>query len=331
MKLITFLLTTLTFSSCNLHQETGMLPELLMLKPNTQQVTSSSGTSTIKSLTLFPNQINNLQLWLEGDALSLASGTKVASWTDKSANGFHATQGTVGQQPTFMDNLFNGKPGLRFTDGNPGTNLTLGANYLFSTNDGITIVAVGRSAVYNASLKFIFDFGGFAGAGYGLIYSATDGSGGNNVVMYSSGDVGGVSTQGKYLSTTSDIVLIIARLKFAPATDKEQTIHTNGSWLATNSSGLTLTQLSFNEICEFPLRGGGNNGATPTGCTNNNVNGPVTIGGQSKTGGQANRFFAGDIAMVLFYDKAITETERIGLECYASEKYGITISHGCTE
>ncbi len=278
-----------------------------------------------------PADVGNLELWLEADSLALTDGASVASWTDLSGNGFNATQGVGGLQPTHRTNLFNGKPAIRFTNGNPGTHFTLGANYIFSNNDGLTILSVGRSNVEDNLAQNILDLGALAEGGYGLAVSANADGVGNNARMYAATDVslGGVVAQGQSAVTSSDQWIASGIVKFSPATDKHVSVHMNGKMTATDTS-LTLTQLTANEICEFPTRGGGNNGATPAYCTANaSRNGPVTIGGQSKTDVQANRFFDGDIAMILVYRRALTDKERMGLEGYASKKYGITVAKGC--
>jgi hypothetical protein len=56
--------------------------------------------------------LTNLQFW--GDASDTPVGG-VASWTDKSGNGNHATQGTAGKRPVCTANQQNGKNALLFT------------------------------------------------------------------------------------------------------------------------------------------------------------------------------------------------------------------------
>lgn len=62
--------------------------------------------------TALPNALGGLVMWLKADALSLADGATVGTWTDSSANSRNATlsQGT----PTFETNALNGKPVVRF-------------------------------------------------------------------------------------------------------------------------------------------------------------------------------------------------------------------------
>lgn len=61
-----------------------------------------------------PSDLAGLELWLKADALSLADGAAVSSWTDSSGNARHATQGTSGSQPLYKTNIVNAKPVIRF-------------------------------------------------------------------------------------------------------------------------------------------------------------------------------------------------------------------------
>lgn len=69
------------------------------------------GASAFNPLSLAP------ALWLDASTLSGADGTQIASWTDLSGNGRHATQATESSQPKLYNGMQNGKPSLRF-DGN---------------------------------------------------------------------------------------------------------------------------------------------------------------------------------------------------------------------
>ncbi len=257
---------------------------------------------------------SNLRLWLEADGVTANDGASVSAWADQSGNGFNATQSTAAQQPTYQVGAMGGQPALRFNSSQtPGTNLTLGANYIYSTNDGVSIMAVVRSNAEDNNLSFILDFGLQSTDGYGLAYSANPDGQGNNLRTYTPSAAGGTALLTPYQSTTLEPVIIFARTKFAPATDHHQTIFVNGSAIA--SSAHSLTQLTAGEINEASTR--------------MSTDGPITIGGQAKTQSETGRFFAGDMGLVMVFDKALTEAERRGLECYASLKYGIALAYGC--
>lgn len=59
-----------------------------------------------------PDDLSGLLAWYKADALSLANNDPVASWTDSSGNGKHATQSTAGLKPLFKTNVQNSKPGV---------------------------------------------------------------------------------------------------------------------------------------------------------------------------------------------------------------------------
>lgn len=61
-----------------------------------------------------PDDISNLQLWLQADSINQADATAVSTWSDDSGNGNDATQGTAAAQPTFHTNVINGLPIVRF-------------------------------------------------------------------------------------------------------------------------------------------------------------------------------------------------------------------------
>ena len=64
-------------------------------------------------------------VWLKADAIAgLTNGAAISTWPDVTGNGYHATQGGAGQQPTYVTNALNGLPVVRFNAAN-STCLTL--------------------------------------------------------------------------------------------------------------------------------------------------------------------------------------------------------------
>jgi hypothetical protein len=74
-----------------------------------QVLLGSSGAAFVD-----PTSIGGLKLWLKADALALADGTAVSSWTDSSGLGNNATQGTGANQPIFKTSILNSLPIIRF-------------------------------------------------------------------------------------------------------------------------------------------------------------------------------------------------------------------------
>jgi hypothetical protein len=97
-------------------------------------------------------------LWLKADALALADGAAVSSWTDSSGRGRHATQATGTLQPTFQTNELNGKPVVRFDGGD-----RLSVSALANTDPSATLIAVARpDSAGNQGLLGWWNAAGFA-------------------------------------------------------------------------------------------------------------------------------------------------------------------------
>jgi hypothetical protein len=65
-----------------------------------------------------------LQLWLSADAGVALNGSSVSSWADQSGNGNDALQPDTARQPFLLGNAANGKPALRFDGVNDRLGLT---------------------------------------------------------------------------------------------------------------------------------------------------------------------------------------------------------------
>ena len=66
-----------------------------------------------------PLTISNLQNWFRADSLDyLNNSDSVNLWDDISGNNNHASMYTVAEQPTFIENIINGYPVVRFAGSN---------------------------------------------------------------------------------------------------------------------------------------------------------------------------------------------------------------------
>jgi hypothetical protein len=62
-----------------------------------------------------PTDIAGLQLWFRSDSITgLSDGAAVATWSDESGNGKHATQATAAKRPVWKRNILNRRPAVRF-------------------------------------------------------------------------------------------------------------------------------------------------------------------------------------------------------------------------
>lgn len=94
-------------------------------------------------------RIPGLALWLSSGAITgLVDGDPVASWTDLSGNGLHATQGTGSKRPTYKTGILNGRPAVQFAT-DDGLAVTDSAVYKATA---ITLVVVCSSTVSGATI-----------------------------------------------------------------------------------------------------------------------------------------------------------------------------------
>ncbi len=251
-----------------------------------------------------------LELWLDasdsatlfgGDNCSTtpapANGTDVGCWQDKSGNNRHATapSNTASYKPHRATSTLNGRDTLRF-DGTTNQ-LTLGANYIFSTG-GLTLIAAVKDNTTNPSAQGgnIVNAGVVGNRGYGLSYDGVNGA-----FFYTAMDHGGTYINNGDVSFDSPFV-ISGVAKF----QDKQTLYINGTALA-SAAIPSLIALTSTQVTSYSTRQG--NG------------GPVTIGYQSKTGSEALRGFAGDIGEIMVYSRALADSEREHIEQYLMEKW----------
>ncbi|MEG4104357.1 DUF4347 domain-containing protein [Microcoleus sp. Pol17_C1] len=83
---------------------------------------------------------SNLKLWLKANAITTAAnGAPIGIWADNSGNSINATQNNAANQPTYITNVLNGQPVVRFD----GSNDQLAFNRIIQ-ND-FSIIAVFRT------------------------------------------------------------------------------------------------------------------------------------------------------------------------------------------
>ena len=61
-----------------------------------------------------PDTVAGLVVWLKADGSGLSNGQRVATWNDVSGRGNHAAQPTSNRRPTYVANVVNGLPAIRF-------------------------------------------------------------------------------------------------------------------------------------------------------------------------------------------------------------------------
>jgi len=91
-----------------------------------------------------PKSISGLKLWLDvANTSSLTfNGSTVSQVNDLSGNGFHATQGTANNQPTYQATGLNGKPTLYFDTTDSVTSSATIADYFLTPTSSPTVYIV---------------------------------------------------------------------------------------------------------------------------------------------------------------------------------------------
>ncbi len=158
-----------------------------------------------------PKSIAGLKLWLNAaNASSMTfNGSTVSQINDLSGNGFHATQGTANNQPTYQATGANGKPTLFFDTNDIIASTATIADYFLTptTNPTATIMYVGYMPTIansgnisfgsnnqsNGRFFFQLFFGG------GMIFDVANPSGGRLTTTLSESDF------------TSPVVLTVLR------------------------------------------------------------------------------------------------------------------------
>jgi len=232
-----------------------------------------------------------LVTWLKADAGVTSSSGNVSAWADQSPTGNSAVQATSGNQPTLVTSAINGKPALSFN----GTSsyLTVADNTsLRPTN--VTILAV---ATRNG------------GTDYGRIvskpYFSTSGQWNGPYVAYDlSRDPGGVPYMSCTVGGSNLGVNVGVPMNSGPAYLFSSTY--DGTTESLRQNGYTPSTRSVSGTID-------NGDATRK---------DLVIGGSSVYWPYQN--FPGQIAEVLIYNRALTDTERQQAETYLANKYGIS-------
>jgi hypothetical protein len=223
--------------------------------------------------------------WLKADAITnLASGAAVSVWPDSTGIGFNAIQSLTTSQPTFITSAINGLPAVRF---NSAAN-----NYLWfyrPVQDDFTMIFVFQSS---QGIGTGTDF--YSGAG--LV---------NGEVSGTANDFGiSLNASGQLLAGTGN----------PDTTARSGTGYNTGAphvvtFKRSKSTGALALYVDNNQVA---AAGGGTQ----------SLNSPnqLVLGAQQTL----NNFLSGDIAEVLIYNSALSDTDRNGIEKALKCKYGIS-------
>ncbi len=134
------------------------------------------GSDTARPQAYAPPAQANLKLWLKADAgVTLGyNSTAVSAWEDQSGSGNHASQGTSGSQPQWMQNT-GGMPVMKFD----GVNDFIKSSGLTGSMNAVTVMFVIKPytlANYNNAVGASGEWGQFDwhGSANGTVYAGTD-------------------------------------------------------------------------------------------------------------------------------------------------------------
>ena len=256
-----------------------------------------------------PQTISGLQLWLDAsDASTLYDATTggslvaadggVARWEDKSGNARHATQSTSGDRPLRKTSVQGGKDVLRF-DGS-GDTLSIGDDatfkFLHSANSTV-FIALTRSSSSGSAIM-------------------CTNNGGTGTVGWSSYFFDGTATNDRF-------GLLVGRGQQGVAVSQ---VNSGNGVISSGWSALSFvskpTDATAGNRASLRRNGGtaiADNAATGTVSTSNSQ-GAFVIG--AYVGYAAD--YGGDIAEIIIYDSALSDTDREAVENYLLAKWAIT-------
>ena len=228
-----------------------------------------------------------LRLWLDAGARVTKDGANlVSNWGDGSGVSNNATQATSAKQPLWIDNAINGRPVLRFD----GLNDQLVAAVSPGTDDFTVFVVAKTSATHEVDAESTTGTAGTSGQKYVFGATASGANAGagmslgtNGISAYENGD-----SYTPALAVYSGAVgngVILGAFEYEA---RRPTIFLNGQLVR---AGLASPRPQVSAPTEI---GAGVFGA-----------------------------FAGDVAEIMVYNRALSASERATIEAYLSRKYAL--------
>lgn len=233
---------------------------------------------------------HGLVLHLDADAITgLTDDDPVSQWDDLSGQNSHATQGTAANQPTYKTGVLDGRPVVRF-DGT-GEHLLLPDFGIFGGDQDLTIMVVFKANTLPGeddweNNEVLLNFRN------------------ENNIMLCFGDQGG----------GGDPKAITIRARFAVEGWANPVIsHT----LAEGTP--YLIGVDYDTTSGWRLFRDG--ALEDTGDITETIEGGTDISAVGGASDGDNRWYDGDIAEILVYDRALTTQERVDMEWYLGEKW----------
>lgn len=232
-----------------------------------------------------PTDLSGLLGWYRADTLGLTNGVGVSSWPDSSTAGHSLSQATGGNQPTFQTSQVNGLPCLRFD----GSNDNLASAAFASPTAGCSVLVVLNASVQN-SYRVLFN------------HSAA-------------------ATWATPFARVACYITDAAASNFWQFFVEDTSVGANGltDVIAASTGSWQLMSFYYDASNQFMYRNGTQLVTQARAGTLTSSTRPLFIGTDT---GQTQGWF-GDIAEVIYYDRALTSGERSSAEGYLRTKYGV--------
>lgn len=236
-----------------------------------------------------PASITGLVRHYKADDITGNDNDPIAAWPDSSGNGVDATQATGTNQPVLKTDILNGHAVVRFS----------GSQFMeFALQSGV-------SASYT----------------YVIIANPTSLAGGPQTLIGSSGDwPQGISF---YIGAYGDAGKLIMGRASVDDFAKSSNTTTAGSFHV-YAGALNATNNDVNDVWNL-WHDGASFGFGAAGVAGGSTASTSYIGAYYKSG-SANNLFTGDIAEILVYDRALSDSSLAVINSYAQDVYGITVS-----
>jgi hypothetical protein len=261
---------------------------LAVLSPIT--IFSQTGPGGVGNATGTNGQPANA-LWLDAASLTgLSSGGKVSQWTDRSGNSRPASQATTANQPTYVTNVLNGQPVIRFDRGTSPQFLQItaaGTGNLVSGSRSVFLVAKANAGA-NASNRQGLFIAPLPNSGISFENST------NTRIVYEQFGAGGAYLQQKNnISGNTLGWYLINQMAFTSPT--YTSIWNNLNGFANAGVGAAEPMRTYPDL--------------------------VYLGRAD-----FDWYLQGDMAEVIAYGTNVSNTQRIIVENYLSAKYGIAVA-----
>lgn len=242
-----------------------------------------------------PDTLAGLQLWLRSDSdIAYDATAAVSQWRDQSGNANHAVQSAAARRPQLVRGAIAGKPAVRF-DGADDYLAIEQLNYAAAgVIDGLTLFALLRTTTPQTQALVSFDRNAYwsleltGGANAGRVRWSTQPQAGGGHDL----DSPGALADGRWR-------LVCGR--FAAGATATKQLFIDGVLVA--EANAHPGQNAGSGVTRFGFVGAPSQAAT--------FDGPIGAG-----------LFRGEIAEIVLYDRALSDSERDRVEHYFAEKYG---------